>query len=142
MAANCALAAGQPQAAMDRAGAAYRHFRAQQSAWWQAQAGLVLARARYRIGPSSVQALRAADRAAGRLEQLGAAEATLAHLLAGRIALDLGRSDDADRHLRAAAREPAARPGDVPGQRLARRSAPGRGRGRSAPDVRRLPSRA
>ncbi len=103
MAANCALAAGQPQAAMDRAGAAYRHFRAQQSAWWQAQAGLVLARARYRIGPSSVQALRAADRAAGRLEQLGAAEATLAHLLAGRIALDLGRSDDADRHLRAAA---------------------------------------
>ena len=50
MAANCALAAGQPQAAVDRATAAYRLFRSQQSAWWQAQAGLVLARARYRLG--------------------------------------------------------------------------------------------
>jgi tetratricopeptide (TPR) repeat protein len=104
MAANCALAAGQPQAAVDRAGAAYRLFRVQQSAWWQAQAGLVLARARYRIGPPSAQGLRAAGQAAGRLERLGAGEATLAHLLAGRIALDLGRGDDADRHLRAAAR--------------------------------------
>jgi CHAT domain len=104
MAANCALAAGQPQAAVDRATLAYRLFRSQQSAWWQAQAGLVLARARYRIGPPSVQGLRAADRAAGRLEQLGADEAALAHLLAGRIALDLGRGGDASRHLRAAAR--------------------------------------
>jgi tetratricopeptide (TPR) repeat protein len=104
MAANCALAAGQPQAAVDRAGAAYRLFRAQQSAWWQAQAGLVLARARYRIGPPSPQGLRAADRAAGRLEGLGASEAALAHLLAGRIALDLGRGGDAERHLSAAAR--------------------------------------
>ena len=103
MAANCALAAGQPQAAVDRAGAAYRLFRAQQSAWWQAQAGLVLARARYRIGLPSVPGLRAAGRVADRLERLGAGEATLAHLLAGRIALDLGRGEDADRHLRAAA---------------------------------------
>ena len=104
MAANCALAAGQPQAAVDRATAAYRLFRSQQSAWWQAQAGLVLARARYRLGPPSAQRLRAADRAAGRLEQVGADEAALAHLLAGRIALDLGRGLDASRHLRAAAR--------------------------------------
>ncbi len=104
MAANSALAAGQPQAALDRAGAAYRLFRSQQSAWWQAQAGLVLARARYRTGPPSVQGLRAASRAAGRLDRLGATEAALAHLLAGRIALDLGRGDDADQHLRAAAR--------------------------------------
>jgi tetratricopeptide (TPR) repeat protein len=103
MAANCALAAGQPQAAVDRAGAAYRLFRAQQSAWWQAQAGLVLARARYRIGPPSAQGLRAAGRVAARLDRVGAGEATLAHLLAGRIALDLGRADDADQHLRAAA---------------------------------------
>ncbi len=103
MAANCALAAGQPEAALDRAGAAYRLFRSQQSAWWQAQAGLVLIRARYRIGPASAQGLRAADRAAGRLSRLGAAEATQAHLVAGRMALDLGRRAEADRHLRAAA---------------------------------------
>jgi CHAT domain-containing protein/tetratricopeptide (TPR) repeat protein len=103
MAANCALAAGQPQAAVDRAGAAYRLFRTQQSAWWQAQAGLVLARARYRIGPPSARGLRGASRAAERLERLGASEATLAHVLAGRIALDLGRGDEADRHLRIAA---------------------------------------
>jgi tetratricopeptide (TPR) repeat protein len=103
MAANCALAAGQPQVALDRATAAYRMFRSQQSAWWQAQAGLVLARARYRIGPPSGQSLRAAGRAAARLDRLGAGEATLGHLLAGRIALDLGRGDDADHHLRAAA---------------------------------------
>ncbi len=103
MAANCALAAGQPQVALDRATAACHLFRSQQSAWWQAQARLVLTRARYRIGPPSAQGLQAAGRAAARLEHLGAAEATLAHLLAGRIALDLGRADDADRHLRAAA---------------------------------------
>ena len=103
MAANSALAAGQPEAALDRAGTAARLFRSQQSAWWQAQTGLVLARARYRIGPASAAALRAADRVAGRLERLQAAEATQAHLLAGRLALDLGRRDDADRHLRAAA---------------------------------------
>jgi CHAT domain len=103
MAANSALAAGQPQAALDRAGSAARLFRSQQSAWWQAQTGLVLARARYRTGPASAAALRAADRVAGRLDGLHAAEATQAHLLAGRLALDLGRPHDADRHLRAAA---------------------------------------
>ena len=104
MAATCALAAGQPQAALDRAQAAQRLFQSQQSAWWQAQAGLVLIRARYRAGKVSARLLSAADQAAARLEELGSAEAALAHLLAGRIALDLGRRDDADRHLAAAAR--------------------------------------
>jgi tetratricopeptide (TPR) repeat protein len=103
-AANCALAAAQPRAALDRAQAAYRLFRSQQSAWWQAHAGLVLAQARYAIGPVSSRLLRAADRAAVRLEALGSGEATQAHLLAGRVALDLGRRDDADRHLVAAGR--------------------------------------
>ena len=53
MAANCALAAAQPQAALDRAQAAHRLFRSQQSAWWQAHAGLVLAQAQYAAGPAS-----------------------------------------------------------------------------------------
>jgi len=103
MAANCALAAGQPQAALDRAQAAYGLFRSHRSAWWQAHAGLVLVRARYAAGPVSAQLLRAADRAAVRLEALGSGEAAQAHLLAGRVALELGRRDDADPHLIAAA---------------------------------------
>ena len=55
-----------------------------------------------RPGVSPV-AQRAASREAVRLEALGSAEATQAHLLAGRVALDLGRGDEADRHLGAAA---------------------------------------
>ena len=104
MAANCALAAAQPEVALDRARAAYRLFRSQQSAWWEAHAGLVLVRARYAAGQVSAPLLNAADRAAWRLAALGSAEATQAHLVAGRVALDLGRGADADRHLIAAAR--------------------------------------
>jgi tetratricopeptide (TPR) repeat protein len=104
MAANCALAAGQPQAALDRAQAAYRLYRSQQSAWWQAHAGLVVAQARYAAGQASGALLRRSARTAARLEALGSGEATQAHLLAGRVALDLGRRAEADRHLMAAAR--------------------------------------
>ena len=104
MAASCALAAAQPQTALDRAQAAHRLFRSQQSAWWQAHTGLVLGRARYLAGPVTAVLLRAADRTARQLAALGSAEATQAHLLAGRVALDLGRRADAERHLSAAAR--------------------------------------
>jgi tetratricopeptide (TPR) repeat protein len=103
-AAECALAAAQPQAAKDWAQAAYRLFRSQQSAWWQAQAARVLIRARYAVGPVSPPLLREANRAASRLDALGAGEAAQAHLLAGRVALELGRHDQAERHLLAAAR--------------------------------------
>jgi tetratricopeptide (TPR) repeat protein len=99
MSANCALAAAQPQVAMDRAQAANRLFRSQHSAWWQAHAGLMLVQARHRVGPTSGRLLHAAKRAAVRLEAFGPGEATQAHLLVGRIALELGRRDDADRHL-------------------------------------------
>ena len=104
MAANCALAAAQPQAAQDWAQAAYRLFRSQRSAWWQAHAARVLVQARYEVGPASPALLRQAIRAAARLDALGASDAAQAHLLAGRIALELGRRDDAERHLGAAAR--------------------------------------
>jgi len=103
MAANCALAGAQPQAALDRAQAANRLFRSQRSAWWQARAGLVLVQARYAAGLVSGQLLREANRVTIRLETLDSGEATQAHLLAGRVALKLGRRDDADRHLAAAA---------------------------------------
>ena len=104
MAANCALAAAQPEAAQDWAQTAYRLFRSQRSAWWQAHAASVLIQARYQAGPPSAKLLRQAEQAAAELDALGASDATQAHLLAGRIALDLGRRDDADRHLVAAAR--------------------------------------
>jgi tetratricopeptide (TPR) repeat protein len=103
VAANCALAAVQPQGALDRAQAAHRLFRSQKNDWGQAHAGLVRIQARYAVGPVSGQLLHAAKRAAERLQELGSGEATQAHLLAGRIALDLGRRADADRHLSVAA---------------------------------------
>jgi CHAT domain-containing protein/tetratricopeptide (TPR) repeat protein len=104
VAANCALSAAQPQGALDRAQAAYRLFRSQQSAWGQAHAELVVVQARYAVNPVSGRLLQAAKRAASRLEEVRSVEITQAHLLAGRIALDLGRHADADRHLGIAAR--------------------------------------
>jgi len=104
MAAHCALAAAQPQTAQDWASAAYRLFGSQGSAWWQAHAGSVLVEARYKAGPASIALLGGATRAAAQLDALGASGAAQAHLLAGRIALDLGRRRDADHHLAAAAR--------------------------------------
>jgi CHAT domain-containing protein len=104
MAANCALAAAQPQAALDWAQAASGMYRSQRSAWQQAHAARVVIEARYKVGPVSAPLLREANRAATRLDELGSSDAAQAHLLAGRIALDLGRRDDAERHLAALAR--------------------------------------
>ena len=104
MAANCALAATQPRAALDWAQAAHRMFRSQRSVWRQPHAARVLVQARYEVGPVSAPLLREANRSAARLDALGSSDAAQAHLLAGRIALDLGRRDDAERHLAALAR--------------------------------------
>ena len=104
MAANCALAAAQPQAALDWARAACRLFRSQRSSWQQAHAARVLIEARYKVGPVSAPLLREANRVAARLDELGSSDAAQAHLLAGRVALELGRRDDAERHLAALAR--------------------------------------
>ena len=71
MAANCALAAAQPQVAQDWAQAAYRLFRSQHSTWWQAHAARVLVQARYEVGPASPALLRQANRAAARLDSPG-----------------------------------------------------------------------
>jgi tetratricopeptide (TPR) repeat protein len=104
MAANCALAAAQPQAALDWARAAYRLFRSQRRPWQHAHAARVLIEARYKAGPVSAPLLREANRAAARLDELGSSDAAQAHLLAGRVALELGRRDDAELHLAALAR--------------------------------------
>jgi tetratricopeptide (TPR) repeat protein len=104
MAANCALAAAQPQRAQEWAQAAYRLFRSQHSAWWQAHAARVLVEARYRARSASPALLREATRTAAQLDALGASDAAQAHLLAGRVALELSRRDDAERHLATVAR--------------------------------------
>jgi tetratricopeptide (TPR) repeat protein len=104
MAATCALAATQPRTALDWAQAAYRMFGSQRSTWRQAHAALVLTEARYKSGTASPVLLGQANRAAARLDDLGSSDAARAHLLAGRVALDLGRRDKADHHLVAAAR--------------------------------------
>jgi tetratricopeptide (TPR) repeat protein len=103
MAANCALAAAQPGAALERARAAHRLYRSQQSAWGQTHAKLVVIQAQFAAGQVSARLLAAASEAADGLNALGSAEATQAQLLAGRVALGLRRRQDADRHLTAAA---------------------------------------
>ena len=103
-AASAALAADQPPVALARAQAARRLFRAQHRERWAAHAGFLVLSARFAQGGGSASLLRAGDQLAGDLDRLGSAEASQAHLLAGRIALQLGRPDESRRHLGAAAR--------------------------------------
>jgi tetratricopeptide (TPR) repeat protein len=103
-AARAALAAADPQTALERAQTARRLFGAQQRAWWHAHAALMIVQARYATGTVSGRLLREAERATARLEVLGSGDTPLARLLAGRVALALGRAADADRHLAVAAR--------------------------------------
>lgn len=103
-AATAALAAEQPQVALARARAARRLFRAQHRERWQASAGFLVLSARFAQGGGSAPLLRSVSQLAGQLDRLGSAEAPQAHLLAGRIALRLGRPDQSRHHLGAAAR--------------------------------------
>jgi tetratricopeptide (TPR) repeat protein len=102
-AAGAALAADDPQAALQRAQAARRLFGAQQRTWWHARATLLLLQARFAAGLASALLLRDAEGAAAVLDALGSDEAPQARLLAGRVALALGKAQDADRNLAAAA---------------------------------------
>ena len=104
VAATCALAAEQPEVALARAQAARRLFRAQHRERWRAHAGLLVLSARFAQGGGSATLLRAARQLAAQLDGLESAEAPPAHLLAGRIALRLGRADEGRRQLTAAAR--------------------------------------
>jgi tetratricopeptide (TPR) repeat protein len=103
-AASCALEANRPDVALQRAQAARRLFRLQQRDWFAAHADLAVLQARLARGPATAQLLAGASRAAKRLEELGSAEATQAYLLAGRVALALGRREQAAEHLAMAAR--------------------------------------
>ena len=103
-AARAALAAEEMQVALERGQAAYRLFGVQQREWWRAHARLLVLQAHAATRPRTGRLLRQAAESAVHLDELHSTEAPLAHLLAGRMALGLGRFEEADRHLGAAAR--------------------------------------
>lgn len=98
-AATVALVAADPVTAGERAEEARRLFSAQRRPWWSARATMVQLEARYLAGDHGPQLLRRVIETADKLEQLGAAEASAARLLAGRIALVDGRRVVADHQL-------------------------------------------
>lgn len=103
-AARAARLADDPHTAMARAADAVRLFAGQQRAWWETHAQLVLIEARLAAGRASGRMVADAAAVAGRLADCGSPAAPEASLLAGRIALRLGRRAEAERHLSVAAR--------------------------------------
>ena len=102
-AALAAAAAGNLDLAERRNAEALRLFRRQQRPWWSVRAELNLLMCRSARGDDSPALLRAARRVAARLDELDAAQAADAHLLAGRLAIARGRRQEASHHLRAVA---------------------------------------
>lgn len=103
-AARAARLAGDPHTAIARAAVAVRLFSGQRRTWWETHARLVLIEARVAAGRSSGRLVADAAAVAERLASFGAPAAPEASLLAGRIALCLGWTADAERHLAVAAR--------------------------------------
>jgi tetratricopeptide (TPR) repeat protein len=101
--AECALAAGLPRDALERASEAGRLFEQQRRRWWEAHAQLVRVRAGFVAGPPSSALLRDARRCVAELAALSSPELPLARLIAGRIAVALGRTGVAEAQLTAAA---------------------------------------
>ena len=87
VAANCALAAGDPAAAADRAAEAARMFGRQGRTWWRAHARLTRVRAAAQASPATKALLADALRCVRELSALNSPELPLALLAAGRAAL-------------------------------------------------------
>ncbi|MFK0121063.1 CHAT domain-containing protein [Streptomyces sp. NPDC090994] len=104
VAARAARLAGDAQTAVARAAVAVRLFAAQRRTWYETHARLVLIEARVAAGRGSGRLVADAAAVAEKLASFGAPAAPEASLLAGRIALDLGWTADAERHLAVAAR--------------------------------------
>ncbi|MET7321543.1 CHAT domain-containing tetratricopeptide repeat protein [Streptomyces sp. NPDC005549] len=104
VAARAARLADEPQTALARAAVAVRLFAGQRRTWYETHARLVLIEARVATGHGSGRLVADAAAVAERLAAFGAPAAPEASLLAGRIALDLGWTADAERHLAVAAR--------------------------------------
>ncbi|MEU6372757.1 CHAT domain-containing tetratricopeptide repeat protein [Streptomyces sp. NPDC046909] len=133
VAARAARLADDPHTAIARAALAVRLFAAQRRTWWETHARLVLIEARAAAGRGSGRLVADAADVADRLASFGAPAAPEASLLAGRIALGLGWTADAERHLAVAARSrrsgpPLARMTGWAAQALRARAA-GSGRG-------------
>ncbi|GHE08628.1 CHAT domain-containing protein [Streptomyces alanosinicus] len=103
-AARAARSAGDPHTAIARAAVAVRLFAAQRRTWWETHARLVLIEARVAAGRRSGRLVADAAAVAAKLASFGSPAAPEASLLAGRIALALGWTADAERHLAVAAR--------------------------------------
>ncbi|WP_434095195.1 CHAT domain-containing protein [Streptomyces flaveolus] len=104
VAARAARLADDARTAIARAAVAVRLFAAQRRTWYETHARLVLIEARVTAGRASGRLVADAAEVAERLAAFGAPAAPEASLLAGRIALDLGWTADAERHLAVAAR--------------------------------------
>ncbi|MDW4906402.1 CHAT domain-containing tetratricopeptide repeat protein, partial [Streptomyces sp. ADMS] len=132
-AAKAARLADDPHTAIARAAVAVRLFAGQRRSWWEAHARLVLIEARVATGRKSGRLVADAAALADRLAAFGSPSAPEASLLAGRIALALGWTEDAEKHLKVAARSrrvgpPLARMTGWAAQAL-RAEAAGSGRG-------------
>ncbi|MFJ8487672.1 CHAT domain-containing protein [Streptomyces sp. NPDC094038] len=132
-AARSALSTGDAQTAIARAAVAVRLFSGQRRSWWETHARLVLIEARVAGGAASGRLVQDTAAVAERLASFGAPAAPEASLLAGRVALALGWTADAERHLAVAARSrhvgpPLARMTGWAAQALRARAA-GSGRG-------------
>ena len=103
VAADCALAAGDPAAAVDRAAEAGRLFGRQGRRWWRAHAQLTRVRAAAETGPVTAALLTDARRCVRELASLGSPDLPLARLTAGRVATTRKLFAEADEHFAAAA---------------------------------------
>ncbi|MDN3264850.1 CHAT domain-containing tetratricopeptide repeat protein [Streptomyces sp. CSDS2] len=99
-----ARSAGDAHTAIARAAVAVRLFAAQRRTWWETHARLELIEARVAAGRRSGRMVADAAAVAEKLASFGSPAAPEASLLAGRIALALGWTADAERHLAVAAR--------------------------------------
>ncbi|MFF0512873.1 CHAT domain-containing protein [Streptomyces sp. NPDC004250] len=104
VAARAARLADEPRTSLARAALAVRLFAGQRRTWYETHARLVLLEARVATGRASGRLVADAAAVAERLAAFGAPAAPEASLLAGRIALGLGWTADAERHLAVAAR--------------------------------------
>ncbi|TLS47073.1 CHAT domain-containing protein [Streptomyces montanus] len=109
-AARAARLAGDPHTAIARAALAVRLFAGQRRSWWETHARLVSIEARVAAGRSSGRLVAEAAELAEQLAGFGSPAAPEASLLAGRIALSLGWTADAERHLAVAARSRGSGP--------------------------------
>ncbi|MEO3808261.1 CHAT domain-containing protein [Sphaerisporangium sp. B11E5] len=110
-AARAALAAGDPAAALHHTTVAGRLFTRQQREWWALHARLLARQAGFAAADGvSGRTVRETAALGERLAAAGSPDAVQAYLLAGRMALALGRQDEADRYLATAARSRAAGP--------------------------------